>query len=131
MSTARAAHSSSPVADPAIRQSLADRVERGLEACRMLHAERRAYRSQAAAETDLARRLRVQLHAVRAKTHLQPSAQVDALWHAIGLSETYGALRERMALLMLADAFFRANERLETLAAIDGNDGRNPYSLSA
>jgi len=45
--------------------------------------------------------------------HLQPRASVDSAWHAIEVSERYGTLRERTAILLLAEAFFRANHQSE------------------
>ena len=97
-----------------MQQSLADRVERGLEECFLLRAERRAWRSQAAAETDLAQRRRAELRAVRETARLQPYC--DAVWNTIELSEKHGTLNERIAVLMLADAFFWSNGWLEALA---------------
>jgi len=45
---------------------------------------------------------------------LQPYC--DAVWNTIELSEKQGTLNERIAVLMLADAFFWSNGWLEALA---------------
>ena len=45
--------------------------------------------------------------------HLQPRASVDSAWHAIEVSEQYGTLRERTTILLLVEAFFRANQQSE------------------
>jgi hypothetical protein len=39
--------------------------------------------------------------------------RVETLWEAIEVSERFGYLRERTAILLLADAYFRAKEHLK------------------
>ncbi len=74
-------------------EALAARADRALQRHRELRMEFDMLRARADAERGLA-------HA----------------WKAIGCSQQYGTLRERMAILMLAEAFFRANEYLTAAA---------------
>ena len=74
-------------------EALAARADRALQRHRELRMEFDMLRARADAERGLA-------HA----------------WKAIGSSQQYGTLRERMAILMLAEAFFRANEYLAAVA---------------
>lgn len=54
-----------------------------------------------------------------------------AVWAAVDVSEQYGTLRERMAILMLADAFFRGQAEMKRLDDYDRQDAmrsvRSPY----
>ena len=46
----------------------------------------------------------------------------NAVWAAVDVSEQYGTLRERMAILMLADAFFRAQAEMNRPDDYDRRD---------
>ena len=50
----------------------------------------------------------------------------NAVWAAVDVSEQYGTLRERMAILMLADAFFRAQAEICRLDDDDRRDAMKP-----
>jgi hypothetical protein len=41
--------------------------------------------------------------------HSQPGEMDEPAWEAIEISERYGSLKERTAILLLAEAFFRAS----------------------
>ena len=43
----------------------------------------------------------------------------NGTWEVIELSKKYGGVNERIAILMLAEAFFRANQESRSLAADD------------
>src|SRR5262245_23617405 len=102
-----------------MQNALADRVERGLIQCRTLLSERKDQHSRAAAAADKGRRLTEQLHALTEKVRLLPAAHVGTVWRAIEIAEARGNSKERMATLLLGDAFFRAYKDLENMA---GND---------
>ena len=74
-------------------QALAARAERAFQRHRELRMEFDMLRTRADAERGLA--------------HAR---------NAIRCSQQFGTLRERMAILMLAEAFFRANEHLTAVA---------------
>jgi hypothetical protein len=97
-------------------QSLAARVERAFEQHRELRAEFDRLRACFKAERELAKRIFTQIDASKEALRLRPWARVDANWQAIELSEKYGSVRERAAILLLAEAFFRANENLRAVA---------------
>ena len=60
------------------------------------------------------RELRMEFHMLR--TRADAERGLTHSWKAIGYSQQYGTLRERMAILMLAEAFFQANEHVTALA---------------
>ena len=45
--------------------------------------------------------------------------RIDAAREAIEFSKKYGTLKQRMAILMLAEAFFRASQESQSLVASD------------
>ena len=59
--------------------------------------------------------------AERSQGQLEPSheSRTDGTWEVIELSKKYGTLKERIAILMLAEALFRANQESRSLAADD------------
>jgi hypothetical protein len=100
-------------------QSLAARVEQAFERHRELRAEFDRLRAHFRAEREVAKRIFTQIDASKEALRLRPWARVDANWQAIELSEKYGSLGERAAILLLAEAFFRANENLRAIARRD------------
>src|SRR5262249_7418245 len=97
-------------------QSLAIRVERALERNQELRAEYDRLRARYLAERERATRTSAEIDAWNEALRLQPWAQAGANWQAIELSEKYSSLRERAAILLVAEAFFAANENLRALA---------------
>jgi hypothetical protein len=97
-------------------QSLAARVAQAFERHRELRAEFDRLRARFKAEREIAKRTFTQIDASEEALRLRHWTRVDANWQAIELSEKYGSLWERAAILLLAEAFFRANENLRAVA---------------
>jgi hypothetical protein len=81
-----------------------------------LRAEFDRLRARFKAEREIAKRTFTQIDASEEALRLRHWTRVDANWQAIELSEKYGSLWERAAILLLAEAFFRANENLRAVA---------------
>src|SRR5262249_48277507 len=104
--------------------SLAIRAERALERNRELRAEFDRLCARYRVEWEHATSTFAQIDAWNEAVRLEPWTRVDANWQAIELSETYGSLRERAAILLLAEAFLRANENRKALGGNDSSRGR-------
>jgi len=81
-------------------------------AFRNMQSEALAARADGALQRH--RELRMEFDMLRARADAERG--LAHAWKAIGSSQQYGTLRERMAILMLAEAFFRANEYLAAVA---------------
>jgi len=80
------------------------RVDRVLKHSRELLAQHQRLTARSKAQLRLARDVFVQIEAWNCRSG-QPCSRVNAVWKAIEISEKHGTLKERMAILMLADAF--------------------------
>jgi hypothetical protein len=97
-----------------MHRALAVRVEAAVEHNWQLRKHLRTLRAQAKAEVAVAHQLRAQIRAWNAVVHLRLLR--PTIWRAIELSERYGTLRERTAILMLAEAFMSGNDTIEKIA---------------
>ena len=89
-----------------------------------LRAEFDRLRASYVVEREHATRTFAQIDAWNEALRLHPWARFDANWRAIELSEKYGSLRERAAILLLAEAFFAANENFRALGRRESSRGR-------
>ena len=97
-----------------MHRALAVRVEAAVEHNRQLRTQLSALRAHAKAELEIAHEIRAQIRAWNAVAHLR--LRRPTIWRAIELSERYGTLRERTAILMLAEAFISGNDAIEKIA---------------
>ena len=92
-----------------MRNVLVLRVERAFKHSRALLAQHQRLTSRSKAQLRLARDVFAQIEAWNCRSR-QP--RVNAVWKAIEISGKHGTLKERMAILMLADAFLAATYTL-------------------
>jgi hypothetical protein len=102
------------IGDSPMHRALAVRVEAAVEHNCQLRKHLSTLRAQAKAEVAVAHQLRAQIRAWNAVVHLRLLR--PTIWRAIELSERYGTLRERTAILMLAEAFMSGNDTIEKIA---------------
>ncbi len=96
--------------------SLPERVDIAFERHRALREQWRTHVSRAQVETGRSERLFAEIEALRERLRLKPWARLNSAMQAIELSEAYGSLQERTAILLLTDALWRADESLEAMA---------------
>src|SRR5262249_4039338 len=107
--------------------SLAERADLAFERTRELRAEFERQRARARAESEHARETMPHIQALIEALQLRPPIRRSALWHAIELSDRYGSLEERTSILLLADAFFRANREFWNIATQRDEPANGPY----
>jgi len=112
------------------RHSLAVRVERALERNQELRAEFYRLRARYRVEREQATRTFAQIDVWKEALRLEPWTRAGANWWAVELSEKYGSLRERAAILLLAEAFFAANENLKALGRRGSSRSRRANAVA-
>ena len=99
------------------QHALCDRADRALRRSQALHLQHRDQLRRSTVEAERRQRLLCTVQALHERYRLQPRARLEAAWQAIAFSDVYGTLRERRAILLLADALLTADKSLETLAS--------------
>src|SRR5262249_19180067 len=107
--------------------SLAERADLAFQRTRELRAEFEGQRARARAECEHAREIVPHIQALIEALQLQPTIRPSAFWHAIELSDRYGSLEERTSILLLADAFFKANREFWNIATRRDEPANAPY----
>src|ERR1051326_1021477 len=87
------------------------RVERALRQGRELLAQHERLTARSKLQRQFAGDVFAQIEGSNRRSR-QPRTRVNAVWNSIEISEKYGTLKERMAILMLADALLAAAETL-------------------
>ena len=109
--------------------SLAKRADLAFQHARELRAEFQTELARFRAEREHARKTVPHIRALTEALQLQPT--LPTLWHAIELSDRFGSLQERTSILLLADAFFKANREFWNIATRRDEPANGPYPTPA
>src|SRR5262249_34872716 len=107
--------------------SLAERADLAFQRTRELRVEFERTRARSRADREHAIETRSHIQALTEALQLRPTIRPSALWLAIELSDRYGSLEERTSILLLADAFFKANREFWNIATRRDEPANAPY----